>query len=390
MIDNRVEALIKAIGNLRNFHHSGEDVKNIRNCLDRIFKPDATCINFVYTVNTDKLPFGCIVFPRLSGEEINNFLIVGESTRIDEYEVEIDSKLFDYGLTDEQVVQVILFNVYHMIKDIKPCDVVREAIDDYFTKSASQLAIRNSIQYQAILYLGIVDALQQVTSCLYLPNDIVNDAFLESLGLYYFEDTLNKLYQRFPDCDNEATRMPKLSMIEWTLRVYDDVDKERIPAIHLLNKVKSITASTLYIDRINAVINALNRIDTSIAVSEAVNQVFMEAKRRGGLLAYLKYSGLRDIENDLYEFQLRAKNSESEQEVLYALKQINARLAILDDYIRENPDDPDIDRWIGVKEEYMDIRDILAKKKLHKRNYGVFVDYDALDKEDNDQDSTDY
>ena len=390
MIDNRVEALIKAIGNLRNFHHSGEDVKNIRNCLDRIFKPDATCINFIYTVNTDKLPFGCIVFPRLSGEEINNFLIVGESTRIDEYEVEIDSKLFDYGLTDEQVVQVILFNVYHMIKDIKPCDVVREAIDDYFTKSASQLAIRNSIQYQAILYLGIVDALQQVTSCLYLPNDIVNDAFLESLGLYYFEDTLNKLYQRFPDCDNEATRMPKLSMIEWTLRVYDDVDKERIPAIHLLNKVKSITASTLYIDRINAVINALNRIDTSIAVSEAVNQVFMEAKRRGGLLAYLKYSGLRDIENDLYEFQLRAKNSESEQEVLYALKQINARLAILDDYIRENPDDPDIDRWIGVKEEYMDIRDILAKKKLHKRNYGVFVDYDALDKEDNDQDSTDY
>lgn len=390
MIDNRVEALIKAIGNLRNFHHSGEDVKNIRNCLDRIFKPDATCINFVYTVNTDKLPFGCIVFPRLSGEEINNFLIVGESTRIDEYEVEIDSKLFDYGLTDEQVVQVILFNVYHMIKDIKPCDVVREAIDDYFTKSASQLAIRNSIQYQAILYLGIVDALQQVTSCLYLPNDIVNDAFLESLGLYYFEDTLNKLYQRFPDCDNEATRMPKLSMLEWTLRVYDDVDKERIPAIHLLNKVKSITASTLYIDRINAVINALNRIDTSVVVSEAVNQVFMEAKRRGGLLAYLKYSGLRDIENDLYEFQLRAKNSESEQEVLYALKQINARLAILDDYIRENPDDPDIDRWIGVKEEYMDIRDILAKKKLHKRSYGVFVDYDALDKEDNDQDSTDY
>ena len=390
MIDNRVEALIKAIGNLRNFHHSGEDVKNIRNCLDRIFKPDATCINFVYTVNTDKLPFGCIVFPRLSGEEINNFLIVGESTRIDEYEVEIDSKLFDYGLTDEQVVQVILFNVYHMIKDIKPCDVVREAIDDYFTKSASQLAIRNSIQYQAILYLGIVDALQQVTSCLYLPNDIVNDAFLESLGLYYFEDTLNKLYQRFPDCDNEATRMPKLSMLEWVLRVYDDVDKERIPAIHLLNKVKSITASTLYIDRINAVINALNRIDTSVAVSEAVNQVFMEAKRRGGLLAYLKYSGLRDIENDLYEFQLRAKNSESEQEVLYALKQINARLAILDDYIRENPDDPDIDRWIGVKEEYMDIRDILAKKKLHKRSYGVFVDYDALDKEDNDQDSTDY
>ena len=80
----------------------------------------------------------------------------------------------------------------------------------------------------------------------------------------------------------------------------------------------------------------------------------------------------------------RAKNAETESEVMYALKQINARLAILDNYIRENPDDPEIDRWVAVKLQYMDIRDSLAKKRLHKRNYGIFVDYDALDKLDDE------
>ena len=52
---------------------------------------------------------------------------------------------------------------------------------------------------------------------------------------------------------------------------------------------------------------------------------------------------------------------------------------MLSDYIRENRNDPDIDHWIAVKEEYEDLRMILAKKNLHKRAYGIFVDYDALD-----------
>jgi hypothetical protein len=235
------------------------------------------------------------------------------------------------------------------------------------------------VQYKEILKLGLVDALVNVSSCLSLPSDVVSDPFLESLGLEGFDKALDKLYKEIPGCENEVSRTPKLNMLEWALRLYCDVEKERIPALHILEKAKSLTASTLYITKFNNTINALNRIDTDMVVNEAVQTFFNEAKRKGGLLARLKYSGLRDIENDLYEFQIRAKNAETESEVMYALKQINARLAILDNYIRENPDDPEIDRWVAVKLQYMDIRDTLAKKRLHKRNYGIFVDYDALE-----------
>lgn len=384
MLDNRVEKLVSAIDKLRDYSASQYDLNVVKDALNSIFLPDATCVSFTYTINTDKLPFGCVVMPTMSGIDINDYFIVGTDARLNEYMIEIDSKMFDYGLTNEEISQIMLFNIYHLVKDFAPLRNVRMAIDDFLTKSADQLIVRDSVQYKEILKLGLVDALVNVSSCLSLPSDVLSDPFLESLGLEDFDKALDKLYREIPGCENEASRAPKLNMLEWALRLYCDVEKERIPALHVLDRAKDLTASTLYITKFNNAINALNRIDTDMVVNEAVQTFFNEAKRKGGLLASLKYNGLRDIENDLYEFQIRAKNAETESEVMYALKQINARLAILDNYIRENPDDPEIDRWIAVKIQYMDIRDALAKKRLHKRNYGIFVDYDALDRLDDE------
>ena len=385
-MDNRVETLVSAIGKLRDYSNNQQDLVDVKMALNKFFKPDAECIKFYYTLNVDKIPFGCVVMPSFTNNEIQNFIIVGETpSAINKYEVELDSKVFDYGLNDEEVASIILYDVYHMIKDLNPLNRVRGAIDLYLSDYEKTLIIRNSVQYQAILALGLYDALIQFTSCLNLPSDVESDPFLEDIGLDCFKDACDKLYRQIPGCENEASRMPNLSMLNWCLRLYEDVEKERIPAIHVMQRAKELTASQLYISKMNAVITAMNRIDTDLIITEAVQSVFMESKKRSGFLANLKYSGLRDIESDLYEFQIRAKNAETEQEVMYALKQINARLAILEDYIRENQDDPDLDRWINVKMEYMEIRDQLAKKKLNRRQYGIFVDYSKLDDLDNEE-----
>ena len=379
-MDAKIENLISDIGKLRDLTNSKEDVESIRQDLNYIL-PTGRCKEVIYTNNVDKLPFGCIVLPTLADINVNAFLITGDEVTIKEYKCEIDSKMFDYGLTDEEIAQILLFNIFHLISGTRPCEVIREYIDNFFCDENTQLVIRDSVQYKTILSFGIADALCKITSCLYLPDDIDEDAYLESLDFEYgsFKSAIDKLYNEIPGCEREATRAPNLSMLNWSLRLYSNVDNERPAALHLLRKAKDITASNLYIKRIDAIINSLNRIDTDAYVTEAVNSALNE---KGGLLAYLKYTGLRDLENDLYEFQIRAKNAEGEQEVMYALKQINARLTILADYIRENRDDPDIDHWIEVKAEYEELRDILAKKRLHKRSYGIFVDYDALDQLD--------
>jgi hypothetical protein len=170
-------------------------------------------------------------------------------------------------------------------------------------------------------------------------------------------------------------------MLEWALRLYNDVEKERIPAIHTMNKCKSISASVLYNNKMNAVINALNRIDTDYYVSESGN-LLQEARR--GWLSNIRYNGLKDIENDLYEYSIRVKNAESEEDVWYILKQVNSRITILDDYIRSNPNDEEIDRWRNVLMQYHNIREELVKNGYYKhKGFGIAIDYDKFERDDN-------
>ena len=223
-MDNRVENLIRAIDNLRNFSHNQEDLISVKYALNSIFGKDAKCENFIYTINTDKIPFGCIVMPKMASNTINNLMVVGDNIRFDTYEVEIDSKMFDYGLTNEDVAVIILYNIYHLICDFTPAIRVREMIDAWLANRGSNIIIKDSIQFQAILAFGLYDAINQLTSCLYLPDDIVNDTFVESLGFTNFESALQKLYREIPGCENEIKRQPKLTMLDWCLRLYSNVD----------------------------------------------------------------------------------------------------------------------------------------------------------------------
>lgn len=391
-MDNDVRYFIQTLASLRDMTTvSFDQIRTCRDALNKIIDNKANCVNLIYTINTDKLAFGCVVMPRFRGEEVNNLLISGDPIKIQDIEVEIDSKLFDYAFTDEQIAMIILYNICHMVNDHNPTARVREAIDTYLMNHDTQLVIKDSIQYQPIMTLGICDALVQFTNCLYLDTEIESDPFLENLGFEEnFGDTLATLFQVIPGANAEINRKPRLNMLDWALRLYVDVKKERIPAIHLLDKCISICGSTLYKNKFQTVINCLHKIDTDSYVQEAYNEFFNEAKKnKKSLFSQIKYAGLRGIEEDFYEFMVRARNADTEEEVMYALKQINVRLAILDDYLRnEEMSDQDRQRWTALYNKYVAIRDEIANKKVYnKRNYGIFVDYnrlDELDKEEED------
>lgn len=394
-MDNDVRYFIQTLASLRDMTTvSFDQIRTCRDALNKIIDNKANCVNLIYTINTDKLAFGCVVMPRFRGEEVNNLLISGDPIRIQDIEVEIDSKLFDYAFTDEQIAMIILYNICHMVNDHNPTARVREAIDTYLMNHDTQLVIKDSIQYQPIMTLGICDALVQFTNCLYLDTEIESDPFLENLGFEEnFGDTLATLFQVIPGANAEINRKPRLNMLDWALRLYVDVKKERIPAIHLLDKCISICGSTLYKNKFQTVINCLHKIDTDSYVQEAYNEFLNESKKnKKSLFSQIKYAGLRGIEEDFYEFMVRARNADTEEEVMYALKQINVRLAILDDYLRnEEMSDQDRQRWTALYNKYVAIRDEIANKKVYnKRNYGIFVDYNRLDELDKEEDEDDY
>ena len=153
----------------------------------------------------------------------------------------------------------------------------------------------------------------------------------------------------------------------------------RIPAIKTLQKSKSYTGSVLEKKEIDKVIAAIQRIDTDI-VQEATD-LLESVKKKNSLFRRLKVNGLRSIEDDLYEFRMRAKAAKTEDDAMYTLRQINTRLAILDDYIRyENIDDDERQRYIDIMNQYREVREFLSTKKVYNRkNYGIWYDYDQLD-----------
>ena len=96
-MDNGVRYFIQTLSALKDSTTvSFDQIKTCRDALNAIIDNKATCANLLYTINTDKLAFGCIVMPKFRGDEVNNLLISGDPIRIQEIEVEIDSKLFDY------------------------------------------------------------------------------------------------------------------------------------------------------------------------------------------------------------------------------------------------------------------------------------------------------
>ena len=89
----------------------------------------------------------------------------------------------------------------------------------------------------------------------------------------------------------------------------------------------------------------------------------------------MKQKGIRGIEDDLYEYTLRVKSVDERDEALIILRDINSRLAILDDYLTDkNLSDTERDRWLDVRKKYLMLREDLSKKTTYDdKYYGLFV-----------------
>lgn len=336
----------------------------------------AECLDVLYTLNTDKLFFGLMVIPSIDADKVNTILLSDDDVKIDKYYMEIDSKLFD-RLEDEEICIMIDNDVSNLINS-GPVIMLRRIIDTYFQQNATTLSIKDSIQYRQILTLGMVDTIYKSISLIYSDDDLMSTNLdMEAYGR--LEEIKDKALNILPGC--VSTSHPKLIILEWCMRLYRDVQHKRISAIHTLQKLIDISGSALMKREMSNVLRALDRIDTDLVTESAIQ----EATKKNSIFSQIKYNGLRGIEDDFYEYMVRARNAETEEEVMYALKQINLRLALLDDYInKEDMPDAERQRWTELYMKYRGIRDVIAKKKVYnKKNYGLFFDYNQLDSLDN-------
>ena len=365
---------------------SSDRLDEICRSLNVIFDGQAKCDKVLYTVNTDKLPFGIYIDPKITNYDLMNILFEDRDNPaiIRNYSLEIDSKLFMEGLTPEDITKMILHDV-EIILSNDAMDKLKSLLDIYVVDTLDTVSIKQSINANSILIYAIKDTLNKLSSSLYGKYDFK----------FYTDEMIDKIskadYENISIFDN----FPKVIILQWAFMVYNDIKTNYSIIKSTLDEAKELTGSKLIKDTIDKTLAGISRsgfdlLDESMDLCKFIDQKNIPLSE-ASIFKSLKTSGLRSIENDYYEYAILVKSASDENEAMYALRGINTRINILTDYIYNTPNISEAERkhWEGVVQMYQDLRIRLSKKNIiNKKSYGIWIDYskfDNLDSSNNDE-----
>lgn len=355
---------------------TGDTLNDLKLELNSFFK-DSTCKEVIYTENVDKMLFGMVTMPHLTDNMVIEILQGEEPIRIESYYVELDSKLFSstMNLSVEELVSILLYEVGALVNSSEPIKTVRDSICYYLSLNSENLMLPESVYYANILAFGIKDTIRKCSSLFEFDseNKLV-DEFVEACG---YSSELHSAYKTILTNGGHINSKVsnKLIILSWTMRLYKDVKIRRISAIKELTEAKLLAASKLEKRELENIIRVLNRIDDSMLLeSGTIDDI---SNKYNKTLKNIKYKGIRSLEDDLFEYRMRARNVEDENDALFILRSINTRLAIIDDYIStERLEEKEQKRWFELYDSFAKIREDLSKKQTYRdRPFGIIVQY---------------
>lgn len=376
---------------------SASNLMAVRKELNTFF-PESKCNSVMYTDNKDRLFFGMMVMPYLSDEQVTKIALSDgndkDALRVQEYSIDIDSKLFDIlMLNNRELTAIILHEVGHLVIDDSPAKIIQKNMDEFLHKERTNIDADQLAYCTDVVKFGMEDAMVKAVSLWYRDEEVVADSFVVSCG--YGEDLKSALQKisRNSFALAKGSDVPKFIMLHWSLRLYKDIHLKRVPAIKTLDKAAGVSGSGLlkgkidylkkrltnYVAPLASVKGSVMNPIVDLPVKESVNDndsILWELS----IFKNMKLNGLRSIEADSYEYEMRIRNVEDEPEALALLHEINVRLTMLEKYIADNKlSSGEAKKYGDLYNKYCNLRDELSKKKIYKKkNYGLWYDYNDL------------
>jgi hypothetical protein len=373
----------------RMINPSVAQLEELRTSINLLFADNGTCLDLLYTINTDKPLFAINVSPVVNNTDVISILFSENRLKFSNYKLELDSKLFDLGLDAEEISSLIIYQISSIIDSYDTIDNLRAIIDRKLTTADDVINIRDSVNYSQLVIFAIKNTINKITSFIFKEdnNELTSNPYISELGL---EDSIitarDKVISSLGGA-NDVMRMTRPVLLDWMLIMYKNMKTNSMIIIDTLKDARSFTASKLDIEEINKCLSAVDRIDSDITfTNESLDKFFdrknISAVNEISIFKTLKKNGLRGIENELYEYNMRVKNCTDSDEATVIMRGINSRIGILDDYLaNEELNDNDYKHWTQVANAYRDLRIALTKKKLQDKQYGLFFRYDKLDEE---------
>lgn len=389
--------ILKALAALSDYHiEEGSKLYTIEEICDMIRKelnsifPDFYCRKVVYTPNTDKQMFGIYIRPIFGADYIrkifagldsNNYLQYRkdfEPFKFESYELEIDGKILSSNVLNSMQLLALLFNEISMYNATRPTSQVRAMIDTYIAKDESHLDL-NKVEISdktfklvsSITMHNLCSAFARYGEDVSAPLQLTTE---EGLGRYYTE-AINLLKESVewhqPLADTTAM------MMVWYFKQYYWIHDNRSLEFVFRDALASESSKLVRKDINDALNQNIQILPTDKKYHERLIQ---ESTKRKGLMWQMRRNGIKSIEEDLFEYTMRIKNVETEDDAIILMRQINSRMSILEDYLREEDiDDVDRKRWETCYSQYVQIRTELSKKTVYKqKQMGLWMDYNYL------------
>ena len=360
-----------------------EFILDLQNALNKFF--DAKCLRVLYTNNTDKIFFGIYAMPKIDAEQVIKIITGGEKYVIEQYYLELDSKLFqeDINLSSKEIAALLMHEVYNLVSDAAPCESVCKAIDAHLTKNNDVLKISDSIHYMELLSYGFRDAVRKFITIFDKKevdnNPVMNDFFEWCSYEQNIKSAFNKIALNWYNYNKEINN--KFIVLAWVLRVYKNVRDNRIPALMMIDRCKQLSPSKIEIKELDNIARRLNRIDDDALIESAgTPEHILYEEVKSSILPNKKMKSVPEaLEDDIVKIAMEQEN------VLYnepdaipmLMANINSKLAYIQDYVENNQ---------LTKEEFKQLdrmykeltvkRDQLFKGDLYDTRMKIYDEYE--------------
>lgn len=352
-------------------------LKQLKHELNSCFR-GTECNDIIITNNTHNLFYGMCVYPIIDDRTADKILVSDEPYTVQNYVIDIDSKLFDpmLGLTPREMTAIILHEVGHLTNTSRPTEEIRKAIDLYCAKNNTTIKLNMDHKLNSILCFAIADAMLKVTSVFYdKDEEFKADSFVFKCGYGKdLESAMMKIYKKGLIVNKNVN--DKFIVMSWAFRLFTDVRHKRISALRTINKAKDLVASSeekkqlSYIEKCLRDINFSELRESTYLTEGIIAKKFLD----------IKVSGTKGFENDLYEYRMMIKNIDEQDEAIMVMRQINNRITVLEDLLEDpNLSKSRFEKLENLLREYKELRSTLAKTITYKdRLIGVIVNYPAI------------
>lgn len=352
----------------------------IKDELNYFFK-DFICTEAIYTVNTDNDFFGIQISPMFSSSDDSlKMFDPNQNVKFHHYLLEFDSKLFNGDFTAVQILALLIHDINKLNSSSLLKDIVF-AMDHIAMCNGTEIKKDDIMNNYPFFLFAVQDTARKMTSAFeYIPSDLsIADDFIRTYELNeYYEDAMFAVKK----CRNNLKDQICCTTItlNWFMQKYIALDTftHKDIADDIREAIK-FTGSKLVRRMLDQILHyiCMERTKTERLYYTALTE---SAKKKMSLASQIKYSGLKSLEDDVYEYRMRIKNVETENEAIYIIRQINNRMGIISDYLEtEELSDTDRERFFKLYDKYDGLREELSKKAVYNRKmYGLFVDYNAL------------